>query len=102
VTAESGYSFPDWRRILPQRASGEVSQFNAHYLADFAKAADFLTDRKAGISRVFVRYNGDASSLIDLGLDDAIAVLMPMRGEPAPFGYPSWLNGPPADQAVAA
>jgi DNA polymerase III sliding clamp (beta) subunit (PCNA family) len=93
--------FPGYERIVPAKTSGKTAQFNALYLADCAKAADWLkaTKRRDEVSGfINVAHNGDSAALVDLG-ESAFAIVMPCRpgAEPA---LPDWYAGAPAKAAA--
>lgn len=76
-------TYPDWRRVIPSSTSGDTAQFNADYLATFAKAQKMLgsgigDDRKSRYQPV-VHHNGDGPALLDLGDANCIGVLVPFR-----------------------
>ena len=82
------------------KASGEVAQFNALYLADCAKAADLLGCASPK-GCVTVAHNGTSAALVHLG-GIAFAVLMPFRGEQME-SPPDWYTASAAapDKAAA-
>lgn len=68
-------TFPDWRRILPsQPASNEPGHFNYDLLALIKKAS-----KQLGGQGAHVLHNGENATLVDLGIDNAFAIVMPMR-----------------------
>jgi DNA polymerase-3 subunit beta len=79
--------FPDWRRVVPKKASGELAHYDPAYVGDFGTVAELL-----GGARINARIhpNGTEAALVDLGTDDAIALLMPIRAEQRPFERPDW------------
>jgi hypothetical protein len=93
-----GYQYPDWRRVVPLETSGELTQFNADYLASFKKMGRLLGASES--SPPVIHHNGLGPAIIYLGtLDclDYVAVIMPMRTD---FGdeqnkttTPSWAHG---------
>ncbi len=92
--------YPDWRRIIPRKASGERAQFNADYIADFFEVSRLINNKLGGLSP-FIRHNGDGSALIDLHTADAFGICMPMRDtEPQAFNLPAWSGCAP--EPVAA
>jgi DNA polymerase III subunit beta len=94
------YTFPEWRRVVPDKVSGEVAHFNAQYLADFSKAAKLLGHN---IECPLIGHNGVSAALIDfLGgrFETGFGVLMPHRECAAPSEAPSWVK--PQSSAVAA
>jgi DNA polymerase-3 subunit beta len=81
ITTESGTmttraiegTWPDWRRVIPDKFSGEPASYNFYYLGDIGKACK-LMDTK---SRALVQ-NGDRGAMVNLS-DDVIIILMPIR-----------------------
>lgn len=68
-------TFPDWRRVVPsQPATGEPGHFNYDLLATIKKASKLLGGQGA-----HVIHNGENATLVDIGLDNAFAIVMPMR-----------------------
>lgn len=70
--------FPDWRRVVPSKTSGEVAQFNPDYLVairDCAAAAVGI-GKYSGLSLL---HNGSGASLYQASSPDFIAVIMPLR-----------------------
>lgn len=79
-------SFPDWRRVIPRNPSGEAANFNPEYLMLCYKASQDL-GKKLGYFDF--AQNGQSAALANLR-DDVLAVVMPMRGEPATL--PEWVD----------
>src|SRR5690606_2080970 len=71
-----GGTFPDWRRVLPKKPSGESAAFNPTYLADYAKVAEELRIEKPAI---FITPNGQDAAYVEFGHDDIFGVLMPIK-----------------------
>lgn len=68
--------YPDWRRTIPLKLSGQAGYFNPDYLALFAKMARDLGKSDSPT----VGYNGlDESALIDLKEEGFFGVCMPLR-----------------------
>jgi DNA polymerase-3 subunit beta len=95
-------TFPDWRRVVPKEASGEVAQFNPSYIGDFAKIAKILGGKKD--TPVIIAHNGSGPSLVSFGVDiDGIACLMPIREKGRGMIIPHWIHSTPnKDQDKAA
>jgi DNA polymerase-3 subunit beta len=93
--------FPDYRRVIPERASGErTADFNNEYLVDFDKIGKLLQGGE--LARVV--QNGLSSAMVHFSDDNAIGVVMPMRKEAIEGASyrPTWLEPKPAPlQAVA-
>lgn len=96
-------TFPDWKRVVPTKVDGTVAQFNAHYLADFAKINDMYRDDKAKC--LIIGHNGSGPALVYLPIGvDNVAVIMPVRHgkEEVPTAAPSWAVYPePAKEQAA-
>ena len=93
--------FPDWRRVVPRKVSGLVSQFNAEYVATFGKIHKLLGGK---YSPGILHNGGEHESAARVLLPgDAVGVLMPMRGpENATVENPAWLDYPAATDTAAA
>ncbi|MBO1859364.1 DNA polymerase III subunit beta [Burkholderia cenocepacia] len=68
--------FPDYRRVVPQRTSGEPTQLNPAYLLDMRKSVELL-----GSKRIHVQYNGTDATVItaeDTKIE-FVGVVMPER-----------------------
>ena len=70
--------FPDWRRVVPSKTSGEVAQFNPDLLVAVrdCAAATVGVGKNTGLS---ILHNGDNASLYQANSPDFIAVIMPLR-----------------------
>ena len=84
--------YPDFRRVIPDTTSNETAQFDADYLATIGKAHKILNDKKNAWARI--EHNGSNTALFNLGNDNFIGVIMPLRtggmcGKPT---RPSWLD----------
>ena len=82
--------FPDWRRVIPETASGEVAQFDARLVARFGDVYDALGGSKKYCAPVIHYNGGDAALVSNLG-HGALGVIMPLREKtPAHPGIPAW------------
>lgn len=74
--------FPDWRRVIPSKTSGEVAQFNPDYLVSIrdCAAATVGIGRYEGLT---ILHNGGNASLYQCNDHTFIAVIMPLRINPA-------------------
>jgi DNA polymerase-3 subunit beta len=79
--------YPDWRRVVPAKASGDWAHYDPAYLGDFGTVADLLSGAR-GNSRI--HHNGTDAAPVDLGTDDALGVIMPIRAEQRPYERPDW------------
>ena len=83
-------TFPDWRRVVPSKTSGEIAQFNLSYMADFAKIAKLLDKNAPHCS---IAHNGQGPALVSFGSSfEGFGVLMPVKMEEPMRGAPSWVN----------
>lgn len=68
-------TFPDWRRLLVDKVSGDAAQFDPVYITTLAKAGKLL-----GCKYPTIAHNGDNVAPIGFGQDnDAFALIMPVR-----------------------
>ena len=73
-------TYPDWRRVVPAKISGEAAQFNSAYVGDLAKASKALGVKDA---QAYIYHNGYDAALVTFGgREDCFAILMPMRSGP--------------------
>jgi DNA polymerase-3 subunit beta len=69
--------FPDYKRAIPERVSGEQAQFNGEYLADIHKVQRLFSKT---LSAMIWPSGDDGSALFQLqGADNFIGVIMPVR-----------------------
>ncbi|QBE66826.1 hypothetical protein [Pseudoduganella lutea] len=69
--------FPDYRRIVPTKASGAVGQFDPELLAVFGKVAKALGQKT---SAVHIWHSGtDAAAVQVLGRPEFTGVMMPLK-----------------------
>lgn len=68
--------FPDFRRAIPQTVTGEAGCYDNTYTFDFDKIVTILTGLKAPCA---IGQNGENAALVNVGIENAIGVLMPMR-----------------------
>lgn len=91
--------YPDWRRVIPEKVSGEAANLSGIVQEKLIKAAKLIQGNKNPL--VGLGQNGKAASMIDLGHPDFFGVVMPVRldgptkkGEPtvtAPTHRPEWI-----------
>ena len=72
-TAVDG-KFPDYVRVIPDKVTGEVAQFNPDYIADFKKAYKLL-----GAKTFHIHHNGHGGAIVDFARDDFLGIIMPLR-----------------------
>lgn len=74
-------NFPDWRRVIPNEATGNVENdiaFNCAYMADFGKVAKLLTGTKSQYVNL-TSAGRDNPILVNIKYDAFTGVLMPMQ-----------------------
>jgi DNA polymerase-3 subunit beta len=90
-TTDSKY--PDWRRVIPDKVSGEAAQFNPEYIGRLAKAWACLHGKRSPM--VAIAHNGDSAALI--GMDDSnfCGLIMPIGKHfvTVPAYAPDWATG---------
>ena len=70
-------TYPDWRRVVPAKISGEAAQFDPRYVGDLAKAAKAFGIKDA---QAHIHHNGMDGALVTFGSrEDCYAILMPRR-----------------------
>jgi DNA polymerase-3 subunit beta len=84
-------SFPDYRRILPAKVSGEIATYDVLLLARFAQARSLLqgnVKRKRGegstAGHTVIAHNGYGPGVVDLAHGtgyEAVGVVMPIRAD---------------------
>jgi len=94
--------YPDYRRVIPEKTSEETAQFNAQYLAMFAKVEKLLgkgtaydKEKEKFISvpgMLTIHHNGNSGAIITSNASaDFLGVLMPLRSSNnGPFDIPLW------------
>lgn len=87
VTAPIDGKYPDWRRVMPASASGEVAQYQTEYIDGFGTIAQ-LMGAKYG---PYINHNGSSAAPVT-NLGAALGVIMPMRiDDDVRFtGLPAW------------
>lgn len=83
--------YPDWRKVLPQSASGAPGQFNAEYLGSFGDVARLLTGNRD--NNPVIHHNGTSGALVTIPGHAAIGVIMPWRIDADDCkhpGVPAW------------
>ena len=90
-TAPIDGRFPDWRRVMPRKASGVPALFDGRLIARIAKAYDYMND-KPKLFQLSIHHNGpDSPSLITGWRGDGLGVIMPMRDpDTFPKTLPAW------------
>lgn len=99
-------TFPDWRRVVPMKFTGEAGHFNPEYVLDFTKAARIATGKRDAAARM--QQNGPSDPALAafyLERDDleGFGVLMPMRGpDIGETTRPAWIDVPTAPEVDEA
>jgi len=85
--------FPDFRRVIPSKVSGQPAQFDPRLIGTLAKAWSILHGGK-GPHCVGLGFNGNDVALITLADENFVGVIMPMspRANTAPETPPSWVH----------
>lgn len=85
--------FPDFRRVIPSKVSGQPAQFDPRLIGTLAKAWSILHGGK-GPHCVGLGFNGNDGALITLADENFVGVIMPMspRANTAPETPPSWVH----------
>ena len=78
--------FPDYRKVIPKKPSGEASFYDPDLLVRFKRAAE---DLGSGLDLFGLRQGGDGSGLLYL-TDDAVGVIMPMRAGAIDADFCQW------------
>lgn len=87
VLPELDGNYPDVSRVIPEHVSGELSRYNARYIADAFKAVSILRNEsgktaKTGDNTPFLAHNGSSPGVIlttDVLDNPAIIIIMPTR-----------------------
>lgn len=83
--------FPDWRRVVPDELSGETAQFNPAYIADLGKIGIILRGKRKNSLDAHIHHNGEGPAGVTFPeIDDAFAVLMPIRAHHSDNGSTAW------------
>jgi len=80
-------SFPDWRRVTPDKASGEWAHYDPALRGDFGTIAELLTGDR---NNAMLLQNGDQPAPVLLGVDNALGLLMPRRADHLTYRRPDW------------
>lgn len=84
-------TYPDWRRVVPDELSGETAQFNPTYVADMGKIGVILRGKRRNSLDAHIHHNGEGPAAITFPeIDDAFAVLMPIRAHHSDNGSTAW------------
>ena len=81
-------TFPDWRRLVPGNASGEWAHYDPQFIGDFGTIAEYLSGKRISAR---VHRNGSANGApVELGVDNALGVVMPLRADQLTYSRPDW------------
>ena len=82
-------TFPDFRRVIPSKVSGQPAQFDPAYVGLLAKVAAALYGKSKYVG---IGFNGNDAALLDFGDENFVGVLMPLRPNvvTAPRTPPDW------------
>jgi len=101
-------TFPDYPRIIPAKASGELAVYNPDYLVDARDALALYATGSAKSLALNLAYNGNGPGVVSRhDCDRAIVVVMPLRTDGAFSGlageaFPDILALEQAGEKVAA
>jgi hypothetical protein len=79
--------FPDWRRVVPMTASGDWAHYDPAYVGDFGTIAEHLSGKRTSAR---IHHNGTQGAPVELGVDNALGVVMPLRADNLPYCRPDW------------
>lgn len=85
-------TFPNWRKVVPAKVSGEAQQFNSSYLVAINKAARAVCPHRLAGGAVSIAHNGPlGGAVVSIGAEDFCGVIMPVAtyGE-CPRQSPEW------------
>ena len=98
-------NFPDCDRVVPlvlKKEDEAPATFNPEYLMAFQQAAsDIKNSRKGADPTISILHRGANSALVNIGVDNFIGVIMPMR-EHATASVPEWCYKPKQVQQTEA
>lgn len=85
--------FPDFRRVIPAKVSGQPAQFDPRFTGTLAKAWSILHGGK-GPHLAAIGFNGNDGALLDLADENFVGVIMPLRPNAvtAPETPPCWAH----------
>lgn len=70
-------AYPDWRRLIPEKVSGEPANLSVTVYEKLCKAAKLVQGNKAPF--FILGQNGTGASIVDLRDEDFIGIVMPIR-----------------------
>lgn len=66
VSFKPTFGFPDWRKVVPEKCSGVVGQFDGKYLGDWGRIGKLLT----GCTQFHIHHNGTEGGAVIQFPDD--------------------------------
>ena len=90
--------YPEWRRVMPSKISGELAQYDVDLLLTCRKARKLLAHDAP--QYVYPAHNGSGPALVGIS-DDAIAIVMPILCKAVECA-PDWISNRPAQKEAAA
>lgn len=70
-------AYPDWRRVIPEKVSGDAANLSVTVYEKLCKAAKLVQGNK--VPFFILGQNGTGASIVDLRDEDFIGVVMPIR-----------------------
>lgn len=83
-------NFPDWRRVVPDKVSGEVAQLCPENIVTALKAKRILLDDNK-IQGLYISHNGADPAVIVIGVPEVIILISPFRTETFSYNKPEWI-----------
>lgn len=82
-------TFPDWRRVIPSKISGDTAQFNPALLSRLSAAKKIFGETEL----ITIAHNGSAPAVVSFGADtkNAFGIVMPFRAVAEPC-VPKWVK----------
>lgn len=81
--------YPSWRQVIPDELSGVISTFTAETLVAVHKAREILNPSKNGY--IDILHNGDDCSIINMGMENVITLIAPVKTFPKSYNRPTWI-----------
>jgi hypothetical protein len=89
-------TFPNWRAVVPRATTGEASNgYEPKHVAALVAAGNV-----SGAGRPDISYNGETAALMVYPRNNALGVIVPMRGGCGPVTAPEWAAPPAAPLAA--
>lgn len=84
--------YPDWRKAIPKKVSGEAAQLNPAYIHDLVMAWGVL--HGSAPHRALIGHNGEKPALVDLYDENFIGVVAALTETKTLKAPPSWAHKP--------